>query len=115
MADRVIITAPGALAPVRWWPLDGCIASTPRELTVIVRAVDSVSECRLGASRAGWVKAKCVPAIADWAPLPVSRSTGPDLGPLAAGETRTVLLRAQVPSGQSSRRQVIGLGVGLGT
>jgi len=116
VADRVIITAPGALAPVRWWPLDGCLASTPREITVIVRALEAVTECRLGASLAGWIKAKCVAAgIADWTAVPVAASAGPNLGALAAGDTRTVLLRAQVPTGQSARRRIITLSLGIGT
>ena len=118
MSVRLVV--PGSLLEVRSIPVNHYLVGAEYVIPLELLAVTAVPECRIGVRDAGqatWLKVSSDGGTT-WAAVPaagIGVMTGPDLGPLTAGQRKAISLKVALPGGTAVRTRAIRPVFGLGS
>ena len=113
----VRLVAPGSLVEVRRLPVECYASGTARTYDFEVLAITDEPECRVQCSQAGWLLLSTYGGTT-WVAIPANAPgamTGPNLGPLTAGQRLPIKIQVAVPGGTFIRTRSVALFLGLGT
>ena len=118
MSVRLVV--PGSLLEVRSIPVGHYLVGGEYVIPLELLAVTAAAECRIGvrdADQATWLKVSSDGGVT-YVAVPAAGSgamTGPDLGPLTAGQRKAIRLKVALPGGTAVRTRAIKPVFGLGS
>jgi hypothetical protein len=116
----VRLVTPGGLLEVRSIPVNHYAVGGTYVILLELLALAAVPECRIGvrdANQATWLKVSS-DGGATYVAVPAAGTgamTGPDLGPLTAGQRKAIRLEVALPGGTSVRTRAIRPVFGFGS